>query len=378
MHAKMAEVSNIRTETIQTTIGALDGDFAGRSDDKQYDPTKLIHIHRRNRAYVWKTPMQQNFVDSALKNYYIPPIICSSRIVNGREVREVMEGGNRVTTARRVLRGQVTKPNGEKLTEAEMAVLRAYPITLVVMRGLTSKDQRLMFGRLNKSVKVTDGHLYAMSEEDSPLVKEALALLNDPDYPLRARITAEFFDTVDNDNAGRRNLENAIALVAGILYGVKNITTSFDRQEAIVESQEPIDREVIIDTLTNILDIFQAADEREALADRRKRKGQWPIGKYLGAILYDLATSSASVNDIQLKWVNYLVRVRGGHENAEEAIVIPGAQNLTADKLRKKSYKVDVFMRENRLATEAELKEIKHAVTDSPEESEEEEGESTD
>ena len=361
----------VRTNNIQTTLGDLDADFAGRVDSREYSSQKKIHIHRRNRAFVWKTGMQQNFVDSVLKRYYVPPIICCERVVDGREILEVMEGGNRITTARKVLLGQVTKPNGEELTEAEMERVRSYPITLVVMRGLTSRDQRLMFGRLNKSVKVTDGHLYAMSEDDSPLVKEALALLNDPDYPLRARITTTFFDTMEADNAGKKHLENAVALVSGILNGVRHITASFDRQEAMVEDQRPIDRAAIVERLTQILDVFRLADTHTPLADRRKMKGQWSVGKYLGAILYELITSTrAETETVQMKWVNYLVRVRDGVPLAEQAIEISGAQNITPDKLKRICHKVGVFMREDRLATDAEVMEIRHADLDSSDDDE--------
>jgi len=231
-----------------------------------------------------------------------------------------------------------------------------------------------MFGRLNKSIKVTDGHLYAMSEEDSPLVKEALALLNSPDYPLRARITSTFFDTVDADNAGKKNLENAVALVSGILNGVRYITKSFDRQEAMVEQQQPIDRSVVVERLTEILDIFRMAYTETPLTDRRRLKAQWSVGKYLGAILYELLTTKDTTETVQKKWVNYIVRVRNGVANGEEAIEIMGAQNLTSDKLKRKCHKVDVFMRENRLATEMELIEVRHAdAVDSTDESDEDE-----
>jgi 3-dehydroquinate dehydratase len=347
---------SLRTENIQTTIHALNMDFAGRRDMDGYDESKIIHIHRRNRAYVWNQEMQISCLDSILKGYYIPPIICCSRIVNGVERREVMEGGNRITTFRRILNNLV-----RMLTEAERDRVRSHPITLVVMRGLTNIQQREMFRRLNKNVKVSDGQLYAMSEEDSPLVREAISFLNDDDYPLRARITACFFDTKDKDNDGKKDLENAVALISGALNGVNYITKSFGRQEEMVESQEPVDRNWIVTTLGLLLDVFRMADEQSPLTDKRKLKAQWSVGKYLGAILYDLLTNTGNVLIMQQKWAAYLVSVRRGNMVAEEAIEIAGAQNLNPDKLKRKSYKVDVFLREKRLASETELKEIKHS-----------------
>ena len=47
----------IRTETITFTVGYLVDNFTGRRDWKDYDPTKVYHIHKRNRAYVWTQKM---------------------------------------------------------------------------------------------------------------------------------------------------------------------------------------------------------------------------------------------------------------------------------------------------------------------------------
>lgn len=155
----------VRIENIATTIGQLNEDFAGRNTMVGYDRDKLIHIHRRNRPFVWKDDMQCKLLDSMLKGYYIPPIICCSQYENGNERRYVMEGGNRITTIRKIMNGEV-----RKLSESEKNKIMCFPITLVVMRNLTNCQQREMFRRLNKNIKVSDGQLYAMSEEDSPIV----------------------------------------------------------------------------------------------------------------------------------------------------------------------------------------------------------------
>jgi hypothetical protein len=281
-----------------------------------------------------------------------------------------MEGGNRITTFRRILTNQI-----RILTDEERNIVSAHPITLVVMRGLSNAQQREMFRRLNKSVKVTHGQLYSMSEDDSPLVREALALLNDPNHPLRARITTTFFDTVDKDNDGKKNLENAIALVSGCLHGVCHITSSFDRQEEYVNSQEIPDRTVVVTTLGLVLDVFRLADEQVPLTDGRRLRGQWSVGKYLGAILYDILTNNADVRAVQQKWANYLARVRRDIAGAEEAIDISGAHNTTADRLKRKSFKVDIFMRENRLATKEEIAAVKHNEDEASDEGDVEEDE---
>ena len=347
----------IRTENIQTTICALNGDFSGRRDAPGYDESKPIHIHRRNRAFVWSKDMQLKLLDSILQGYYIPPIICSSRIVNGVERREVMEGGNRITTFRRLLNCDV-----RELTPAEIRGVESHPITLVVMRNLTSKQTREMFRRLNKNIRVSDGQLYSMSEEDSPLVREALSLLNDDDHPLRTRVNDCFFDTRNKDNDKKRNLESAIALVSGAVNGPEFITKLFARQEDNVEDQTPIDRNLVVDVLNNTFDVFLQADELFPLANRRTTRSQWTVGKYLGAILYDILMNPTTIVQIQKKWATYLSKLRRGDEGASEAYIVAGANNITVDKLKRICTKVDTYLSTGRIMTKEELDRIRHPV----------------
>jgi len=354
--------SLIRTENIQTTISAINGDFSGRKGSHDYDDNKPIHIHRRNRAFVWNAQMQESCLDSILKGYYIPPIICGSQIKptgsgGYTERREVMEGGNRITTFRRILNGNV-----RELTDAERRIVESHPITLVVMRNLTSKQTREMFRRLNRNVRVSDGQMYSMSEEDSPLVREALALLNDADYPLRTQITEYFFDTQNRDSDSKPNLENAVALVSGAIYGEEFITRSFSRQEEHVESQEPINRAAVVSILGYVFDVFRQANLIVNLTDGRKKKAQWPVGRYLGAILYDILMNRGYIPQVQQKWAIYLGKVRNDEPNANEAVAVPGAQNMNVDRLNRISKKVDVYIKTGRILTKEELDVIIHPI----------------
>lgn len=346
---------HLSTENIQTTISQLNRDFSGRRESPDYNENKLVHIHRRNRPFVWNKDMQVRLLDSILKGYYIPPIICSSRIMGYTERREVMEGGNRITTFRRILNEEL-----RPLTSQERQRVEAHPITLVVMRGLTAYDQRIMFRRLNKNVKVSDGQLYSMSEDDSPLVREALAFLNDDQYPLRDKITEHFFDTRHADNDGKSHLENVIALLSGTIHGVNFITKSYNVQEPKIESQEPINRDLIIHVIGSILEIFAMADQQHPLQDKRKRRGQWSVGKWLGAILYDCLTHQGETRRIQEKWASYIVAVRRDEEGAKQATELGGAKNLTASHYKKVCTKVDIYLRDHRIATDEELKQIIH------------------
>jgi len=345
-------MSSVRTQTSSTTVHDLIADFAGRFGTTYYDESKLVHIHRRNRPFVWNHKMQTNLLDSILKGYYVPPIICCYK--NGRQY--VMEGGNRITTLQRILQGAV-----RDLSEEDILKVRVFSISVVVMRNLTPQQEREMFRRLNKSIKVSDGQLFAMSEDDSPLVREALDFLNAVDYPLRARITETFCDTINKDNDGRTLLANTVAIISGALFGVQYITKSFDRLEQHVENQTPIPRNRIVQVIGTILAIFESANNEEPLTDRKKKRKQFTVGYIIGAMLYDILTST----DVSDKWRSYIVAVRRGADYASEAVEIKGAQNNSPDKLKKICYRVEVFINENRLATDEELRLVKHIHSDS-------------
>jgi hypothetical protein len=356
-------MSTVKTCNQQCTIDYINDEFAGRTNMSDYDESKLIHIHRRNRPYVWSHKMQVDFLDSILKGYYIPPIICGAK--NNKLF--VMEGGNRITTIRRIMNNQV-----RALTDAERVRITNFNITLVSMKNLTPKQEREMFRRLNKSIKVSDGQLYAMSEEDSPLIKAVLEMLNSTNYTLRARITEMFYDTVDNDNDGRANLANAVAIISGILYGPKYITKSYARQEERVDAQDPVNKERIVNILSIILSIFEQANVEEPLTDKKKKKVQFTVGYMVGSILYDILTND-DVGHVFDKWVRYIVMVRRGVDNANEALEIKGAQNIDPNKLKKKCFRVSVFVNEGRIATEDELKQVKHIQIEEEDEEEDEE-----
>jgi hypothetical protein len=346
-------ISNVSYENTNMTIHQLNESFSGRIGTPQYDSRKLVHIHRRNRPYVWNLDMQTKLLDSVLQGYYVPPIICSHSIVDSVERREVMEGGNRITTFRRILNDEV-----RPLTLEERMKIQMSSITVVVMRGLTPKQQREMFRRLNKNIKVSDGQLYSMSEDDSPLVKEAFALLNADDHPLRQLITKHFFDTRNADNDGKKQLENAVALISGAIHGPNYISKSYNVQETKVESQEPIHRKDVVSVLKDIIDIFELADQKQPLNDSRKRRAQWNVGKLLGAMLYDYHTSES--DGICQKWATYIAMVRRYEIGAEEAVKMAGAQNLTATRYKRICVKVDIYVRERRLASDLELASVVH------------------
>jgi hypothetical protein len=354
--------ARINSENVPTTIFELNRNFSGRIGSPDYDENKTIHIHRRNRAFVWSPKMQLSLLDSILKGYPIPPIYCSQSIKlnsSGAHVmrREVMEGGNRITTIRRILNDEV-----RVLTEEERSNVNSHAITQVVMYDLTGKQTREMFRRLNQNARVSDGQLYAMSEDDSPLVREALALLNDADYPLRTQITEHFLDTQNKDSDSKSHLENAVALVSGALHGPLHITRAFTRQEEKVEDQTPINRERIVEILGQVFDVFRRANMIRVLPDRRAKKSQWPVQKYLGVILYDIRMNPDTIPEIQEKWATYLGRVRNEELNAEEAITVNVSvrSGITADRFCRMSMKVQVYVETGRIMSKEELAEIRH------------------
>ena len=341
------------TETITTTFGALCDNFSGRSNMADYNPNKLYTIHVRNRAYVWKLPKVLKFLDSIRKGYYIPPIIVHEHIENGHIIRRIMDGGNRMTTARFL--DTNTFP-GCPVTEEDRAALRNTPVSVVILRNMTSEAQRDMFRRINNPTTATSGQLFDMSAE-SALVEEAIALIRDPNYTHRARIDAHFPMVTRADGDGRRILANAVAIVAGAVHGVSHITTSFDIQEDVLTT--PIFRQTYIHIIGHALDVFDAADARFPDFDRRSLTAMWSVGNILGAMIYEFHTTD-DIAAAKTKWASYIVRVRSGDALSAEVMAIGGANNLTPTRHKRICFRVGVYLTENRLPSIDETKEVKH------------------
>jgi hypothetical protein len=222
-----------------------------------------------------------------------------------------------------------------------------------------------------------------MSQDDSTLIQEAIAFMTDVNYPLRERcikVFTDFYTKEDTDSAKR--LENVVGIISGTLYGVRFITTSFDKQEQHVENKAPIDRNLLCKHFDIVLKIFEIANDTLPLDKKKEKKEQFTLGNLIGAILYDIHQKYEE-SDIIYKWSNYILQVRQRIENAKEACHLKGAQNLNPDKLAKKSYRVQMFLQERRLVSEDELKNIKHKYSlsedeDEDEDEDEEEEDSTD
>jgi hypothetical protein len=374
------------SDTISVSLFVLDAAFTGRdipSFPGGYVPERLYRLHRRQRADVWKHEHRLKLLDSILRGRYIPPII-THETVEGREIhRDILDGGNRISAIRRILEGEV-----RLLTDEERRTVERYMITVVVLRNLTPTDIRIQFRLLNRVVRVSAGHLYHMSAEDSPLVVYAYSLMNEGDSPLRLRILELFGENALKDNASRGGLENVVALCAGAQHGVTHLTRSFDINEDILSL--PLNRD-LIETRLGLA--FTAIERANALmpvgwvADGRVMKGEFNIGRYLAAILYDLLPHGTlgeigyepappNTDVVLTKWARIIAEARQEVPGALLAVTVPGAQNLNGRKLRKISRQVDFYLANGRMPTDRELTDILRAII-IPDESSEDEDEDT-
>jgi hypothetical protein len=339
-------------EQITLNLRQLNENFTGLPRETSYDPNKLYAIHARNRVEKWSTEWRKDLLDSILNNIYIPPIIVHSHVVvrngQGYETRDILDGGNRVRAIHRILQNEV-----KELTLDERSRVEGYTITIVVLRNMNSSAIRKQFRLLQRGVKVAAGELYWMSQE-LPTVQYALRMLNDPLYPLRSQITELFFDTQDNDTKSHGHLTNAVALCAGAQHGVKYLSKSFDVNEEILST--PVNEDLVETRLRLAFQPFRQANIRYPITDGRVKKGEWAVGKYLGAILYDIITNPDSVPAVQERWAEIISRNRAGEDLAVTAVRINGAkaQTVNASKLSKICFQVKFALENRRMPLEAE------------------------
>lgn len=414
----------------QLSIQNIDTNFAGRVGTVDYDESKMFHIHRKNRAFVWTHKMCEDLLDSILRSYDVPSILCSTKTVGHREMHYILDGGNRITAIRKILRNDI-----REITEDEMRKILRYKFSVVFLSNMTEKDERESFRRAARGIKPTDGQLYKMSETDSLLVKTAVMILDDRTFPHRALMTKVMFDTTPTENGESRdtkaqvNLANVVALISGIENGADFITKSFDRQHRWVDDAVyTIDRDILFRKIHDILSIFKEADERvttlqtvnfkalkkaeimicldragvqyfknqvkELLIERAKssptamnelvafantagivfkdpnahiKKGRLNSGNLMGIMVYDYLMMPYA--EMKAKWIRF---VRIHDENPkyfkETILTLSGAQNTTANTLAKKSKRIAIYLAEDRIATEQELANVTHPRNDSSEE----------
>lgn len=360
--------------TLTVSLHNLNLHFTGRDVDGfpgGYDPTKRYRLHPRNRAEVWKRHHRQSLLDSILSGRYIPPIIVNRTEVDGRPVYDILDGGNRVSAIRRILEG------GEfVLSEEERLTVLSSTIEVKVLDGMDPEEIRILFRLLNRSVRVSHGHLYHMSTEDSPLIQYAYDIMNNVANPLHAQIVGLFTQNALADNASKGTLENLVALCAGAQHGERHLSRSFDVNEPIL--RVPVDVELITSRLNTAFEVFRRANAIQPMEDARIKKGNFNVGRYLAGILYDLVPHStvgapayepAPVNTepIIAKWARIIAAVHANDAAspiAVAAVTVPGANNINPRKLRKMSKQVAFYLANNRLPNADEMRDMLATVAD--------------
>lgn len=367
------------TSTETLSLYTLDRNFSGRLPPfpGDYTPNALYLLHPRQRAEVWKREHQEKLLDSILRGRYVPPIIVHEVIENNAPRRYILDGGNRISAVRRILMGTI-----RALTADERRAVESYTIAVVVLRNLDPAEIREQFRLLNRVVKVTDGHLYYMSREDSPLIDYACRLM-EGEHPLRERIATLFGEAVLQDTASRGNLANLVALFAGAQYGLGprtatgkypqcHITRSFDINSDILNAD--VNEDLIVTRMRICCSVFERADVLHPMGDARVRKGEFNVGKYLAVILYDLVTGRDPMAVVD-KWGQAVANARAGDATMLNATTMKGAQNLNYRKMSQISFQVDFALENHRMPTEAEIREWKERGGDAASVDEEDEDE---
>lgn len=347
----LTHTQHTMSDNIQISLRALNENFSGRNEPNfpgGYHPERMYCLHPRQRAEVWRHEHRMKLLESILLERYIPPIIVHEVIENNRARRDILDGGNRVSAVRRILSSDLTPEQRHRV--------EAYVINVVVLRGLDAAGICEQFRLLNKSVRVTDGHLYYMSREDSALVDYACRLMENEDHPLRSRVVELFSDTVLQDTASRGGLANIVALVAGAQHGSRHITRTFDINIDILHS--PLNTDIIETRLRIAFSAIARANELYPIQDGRIRRGEFNMGKYLGVILHDLDSGRDPVSTVA-KWGSVIARARGGDADALSAVTMKGAQNINARKLGQISFQVDFLAEYGVPPTDAQIQEWK-------------------
>lgn len=300
-------MSTIQREHTTRSIEALVGEIGVRI---------AVPIHQRE--YCWTEARQKKLIASLLRGMPMPTIVIR-RKMTATDIEDTLEDGvQRLMTLRRFLQGEFTENNGlhfEELTERAKVLLTTYQTPVLIYSGATDAEAIEIFNNFQNGVPLSTGErLYSMSTL-SPLVRYAKAMLMTPGAGLHDR-ASEFFGAQTGTDSRRKNLLSAVALIAGLGFGIGLLSKKWGDLESIIASQ--FDEAAVTRKLNDILDIYRRVTEAAPRGGKALKTFQANWGNGVGYIAYCLSLQDESlppemrqgVDRLKDAWVLKLVEYR--------------------------------------------------------------------
>ena len=305
----------------------------------------MVTVPIYQRDYVWKGDKQKNLLDTVFSGYPIPAILVTQDHMNRYSIQD---GQQRLETFFRYYNGEIQDKDGLSFTglsdEKKRAFLN-YKIPIIDITGASRDDESIIYDRLNQGMALSHGEKFH-NRRSTLIVGLTERLLMTNGVGLNPLATSVFGDYLGTSDLRHKNLENAIAYVAGAALGSSYITTSYDKLASNLDgirladgTLQPINEGLVEQRLRTLLEIYQSADEVQPTTAKMK-KAQWKIGRYSGFILHSIILNDNDpeiLDHIKETWIEFLRRDRLNGTGFLITLGMIRGGNITLDRL-KKSY----------------------------------------
>ncbi len=337
------ESSNVKVHTLVAgyfpPADSSFGDAARHATARYYVPES-----QRQWAAAWKTAKQEAFIDSIMRNFPIPNIICN-RDADGRLA--LYEGRHRTETLWRFANGHL-KWNGKsyaELTDIERYQFNEHTLLLLVIQDATLDQLSEVFERLNNGAPLSDSDKF-WNRRHTPLVKLTLEVV------LTHAGLRRVWGDVDMNN--RRQLANYVGLTAGIVLDSNCFTSSYMRLHEHLELDGKTYEEskaVLEAWLEVLVNFYEEANTRFPATKRKELSKYRKIGFINAYLLTDLwncgSDDMTTEHACKEKWLTLIGHLRNPQtaKAAAAALATKGAQNLTETKIATVIEQVEAYFR---------------------------------
>jgi hypothetical protein len=319
--------------------GSAFGDAARHAVARYYVPES-----QREWASAWSTTKQSDFIDSIMRNFPIPNIICN-RDPDGRLA--LYEGRHRTETLWRFTNGHL-KWNGKtysELSDIERHQFNEQTLLLLVIQDATLDQLSEVFERLNNGAPLSDSDKF-WNRRHTPLVQLTREVVLT--HAGLRRVLGEI------DMNTRGHLANYVGLTAGIVLDSNCFTTSYMRlfPHLELDGKSYEDCKAILESTLNVLvSFYEEANTRFPTTKRRELSKYRKIGFINAYFLTDLMCGQleeALVNEnaCKEKWLTLIGHLRNPQtaKAAAGSLATKGAQNLTLTKITTVIAQVEAYL----------------------------------
>ena len=133
--------------------------------------TAKIRIPEHQRFYVWVLQQQQQLINTILSNYPMPTFVFTDEFVDGKQIRYVQDGQQRLTTIQKYILGDFCCNDKyyAQLSEDERSTFLDYQLSCEIITNPTDEQIAEIFERLNAGKPLTDNDKF-WNRRNSPMV----------------------------------------------------------------------------------------------------------------------------------------------------------------------------------------------------------------